>query len=382
MRSLFELHRLFALLVVVATTTAATSASNDATTNASSTHASYIYLPDRRVQEELAIGSLLIDVSEEMASMHKRNNNNNNNDDDGEDQDDTQHYAFLEDDAHSSSASTYLLLDAVTGRVTSKRYMDRESMCMNKHCLNSCTHHSSSSSQPHIHHSRAGKRNKAGDDDAGSCRLHVQVLLIPSYTIVSVHLLVQDINDHAPTFATHVGGGGGEHVRLSVREDVPIGHRIALPRAFDPDAGDNAIRTYRLLTVAPLVSPLTTAAKKQQLKQNESRTSSSSSTDTFELVVDRANETTTDTDNIEVEEGEEEDGSIATAQLVVRRALDRELLATAYELLIEACDNGAPAPQCGQLRVTLDVEDANDHAPVFDHSAYSFSIGIVDNFDI
>ena len=99
---------------------------------ASKLDAAYIYLPDKFIQEEISIGSLLVDISDE---IHKYSLSHNT--DQFASSQENQQYTFL-DDHKSSKENTYFLLDSVTGRVTSKRYLDRESMCMNKHCLNTC----------------------------------------------------------------------------------------------------------------------------------------------------------------------------------------------------------------------------------------------------
>ena len=87
---------------------------------------SYIYLSDKIIQEEISIGSLIVDISEQVTAYQltsKRTRELSN---------DNQQYTFL-DDHKSSTENTYFLLDSVTGRVMSKRYLDRESMCLNKH---------------------------------------------------------------------------------------------------------------------------------------------------------------------------------------------------------------------------------------------------------
>ncbi|CAI5444414.1 unnamed protein product [Caenorhabditis angaria] len=60
------------------------------------------------------------------------------------------------------------------------------------------------------------------------------------------------------------------------------------------------------------------------------------------------------------------------ADLVINGQLDREFR-DSYELLIEAEDGGKPA-KCGQIRVSIDILDANDMAPIFTRTRYSATI--------
>lgn len=127
-----------------------------------------------------------------------------------------QHYTFL-DESKSSTENTYFLLDSITGRLTSKRYLDREAMCHNRHCANNC-------------------------DAAveGSCVMQLRMLIIPSYQIVSLDVIVQDINDNRPQFRV-------DAVNLTVPENVPVGYRIPLDLAYDSDVGKNSIQEYSLV---------------------------------------------------------------------------------------------------------------------------------------
>lgn len=159
----------------------------------------YVNLADKKIVEEIAIGSLIADLGEESALTGRVAD---------------MHFTFL-DDIKTSIENTYFLLDAVTGRLTSKRYLDRESMCMNKHCSNSCL-------------------------PSGSCLIDVKVLLIPAYNIYQFKVEVQDINDNRPYFAL-------DYQEHKIAEDVAIGHIIPIEHAYDPDFGLNSIQAYRLL---------------------------------------------------------------------------------------------------------------------------------------
>ncbi len=198
---------------------------------------SYIYLPDKIIQEEISIGSLIVDISEQITAYQltsKRTRELSN---------DNQQYTFL-DDHKSSTENTYFLLDSVTGRVMSKRYLDRESMCLNKHCSNTCEVPSNKAyildkykDQP-----QTGSNNRtigAGQQSSGDCTMNLKVLVIPSYSIVSLNIIIQDINDNKPLFRV-------SSMTESVPENVPIGYRIPIDFAYDPDVGVNTIQFYSL----------------------------------------------------------------------------------------------------------------------------------------
>lgn len=184
-----------------------------------------ISLPDKLIQEEIPIGSLIVDVAEELeteanrvssssSSSSTKSSHRQTNPGSGE----NQHYTFLED-SRSSTENTYFLLDPITGRLTSKRYLDREAMCLHKHCAQPC-----------------GAELPGG----GSCTMQLRMLVIPSYQIVSLNVIVQDINDNKPQFRV-------DTVNLTVPENVPVGYRIPLDLAYDPDVGKNAIQAYTLI---------------------------------------------------------------------------------------------------------------------------------------
>jgi len=200
----------------------------------------YIYLPDKVIQEEISIGSLLVDISDEINKFQLTQN--------AQDQQkfspqDHQQYTFL-DDLKSSKENTYFLLDPVTGRVTSKRYLDRESMCINKHCLNTCemTHSFAYilDNQNSNEQSKAKSRVEENRQSEGNCNMNLKILAIPSYNIVSLNIIIQGINDNKPQFRI-------DAKTESVPENVPIGYKIPVDFAYDPDVGPNSIQYYSLI---------------------------------------------------------------------------------------------------------------------------------------
>lgn len=245
----------------------------------------YIYLSDKLIQEEIPIGSLIADIADEISNSNIQTSQN-----EYLDSTESQHFTFL-DDVKSSTENTYFLLDSITGRVTSKRYLDRESMCFNKHCANNC-------------------------EPNGTCIMNLKILTIPSYNIASLNILIQDINDHKPQFRNEI-------LEQTIAENVPIGYRIPLDLAYDPDIGLNSIQSYNLVTkIAP-----------------------------FDL---------------------EHNLNESYLSLVVKQRLDRETMSQ-YNLTISACDGGTPS-NCGLLKLTLYLLDINDNNPLFDRSYYTFHV--------
>ena len=308
------MHQIFNLTMLLIALLARTGAASN----------SYIYLPDKLIQEEISIGSLIVDVSEEIESYNQQHKQTDNLDAaTGE----NQQYAFL-DDQKTSTENTYFLLDSVTGRVMSKRYLDRESMCINKHCTNACdTEVRAYVLDPAKSDTNRSAVDKAIQQGAGDCNMNLKILVIPSYNIVTLNIVIQDINDNKPYFRV-------ELMNEAVPENVPIGYKIPIDLAYDPDTGLNSIQYYSMIQAAPAGTLLSSF---ELIKQ------------TFELVHDETK-----------------------LLLVVKQKLDREIVAQ-YNLSISACDGGTPS-NCGILKLILNVIDINDHNPVFLKEVYSFSV--------
>jgi protocadherin delta 2 len=247
---------------------------------------SYIYLHDRKVQEELPVGTLIIDLNEELSSKGLNRSSF------------IEQYTFL-DDTKANSTNIYFLVDIVTGRITTKRYIDRESMCLNKHCLNPCDVNSGQQQQFEF-----------------SCKMNLKILLMPLSNILSVNILIEDINDNQPKWRK-------ESLNHSIYENVPVGYKIPIDSAYDPDVGENSIANYKL---------------NNQFDK------------TFEL-----------------------EQSANELALIVRKPLDRERKAF-YNFSIIAYDGGRPTPFTGKLSVNLYILDINDNNPIFGKDLYRFKI--------
>ncbi|XP_061416081.1 protocadherin-1-like isoform X2 [Lethenteron reissneri] len=146
--------------------------------------------------------------------------------------------------------------------------------------------------------------------------------------LLDVQLLVRDINDHAPAFRA-------PHLNVSISESEAVGRRVPLPRAIDPDAGDNGIQHYRI---------------------------SAANGDGLQLGPFSLFESDDDDDGGGV--GVDGDGGMGRrALLELREQLDREAVPS-YELLLWGEDGGNPKLS-GSVLLTIVVVDANDNAPVF-----------------
>ena len=288
---------------------------------------SYIYLPDKYINEEISIGTPIIDIVDELnLYFDKITSLSVNGIGDTltkvekksifelKSQLRNQQYAFLEDTNQQTSDQTYFLLDLITGRITTKRNLNRESMCLNKHCLETCDA------------IVVSNNNMTNNQRGNNCKINLKILLIPSYNIISMNIIVQDINDNKPYFTNSI-------LNQAVPENVPIGHKIPLDLAYDSDAGINSVQYYELINL------------------ESNKTFSESLDDAFELVQNLN----------ELQLG-----------LVVRKKLDREKKSS-YNYKLIAYDGGQPVPFTGELDIHITVSDINDNNPKFKKDLYTFT---------
>jgi hypothetical protein len=281
---------------------------------------SYIYLPDKFINEEIPIGSHIIDLDIELSlyfekltstgltktekkSLHELKSQLRN-----------QQYTFLEDIKQQTNDQTYFLLDLITGRITTKRYLDRESMCLNKHCLETCD-------AIIINNNNNNNNNNTTPNQRGNnCKMNLKILLIPSYNIISMNIIIQDINDNKPYFTSDI-------LNQTIPENVPIGHKIPIDLAYDADTGVNSIQFYKLINLE-------------------------TDNDTFELI---------------------QNFNELQLGLVVRKKLDREVKSS-YHYQLTAYDGGQPVPFKGDLEIFLIISDINDNNPKFNQDLYTFTL--------
>lgn len=157
-----------------------------------------------------------------------------------------------------------------------------------------------------------------------SAELAVQGSANFKVVIVKMVVAVLDLNDNAPAFPT-------SSVTLTVSEAATIGTALTLPSAYDPDTPQFGVKDYSLVM-----------------------SSQQDSDAIFELQATRKSDGSTD------------------VKLILIKALDHEIK-TEHILKVMVTDGGNPA-LTGRLDVTIDVRDANDHAPVFDQPQYHASI--------
>lgn len=150
---------------------------------------------------------------------------------------------------------------------------------------------------------------------------HYQLLVVArsgfSYGTVSVNVTVQDVNDNPPRF---------DKARAVARvvENWPAGHEVYLAKAEDLDTDNNSRITYSL-----------------SLNPHELFTISST-----------------------------------LGMIYLSRPLkddDQSYFDTLITLEVTATDDGSPPLSSRQL-VTLNLEDVNDHTPVFEYSSYETSL--------
>ncbi|KAK6172428.1 hypothetical protein SNE40_016079 [Patella caerulea] len=137
--------------------------------------------------------------------------------------------------------------------------------------------------------------------------------------IVRVTIVLQDINDHVPTFTK-------DTITLEVPESVLKNHVLYISGANDPDISPNSIKEYSLIPPTGM----------------------------FSLQV---------TTNL--------DGS-SNLGLIVNHKLDRETV-DLFNLKIVAKDGGNP-PKTGSVNIQIKVQDDNDNKPVFSNEPYQISI--------
>jgi len=85
----------------------------------------------------------------------------------------------------------------------------------------------------------SNNRTNSLEQTSGDCAMNLKILVIPSYSIASLNIIIQDINDNKPLFRV-------SSMTESVPENVPIGYKIPIDFAYDPDVGVNSIQYYSL----------------------------------------------------------------------------------------------------------------------------------------
>ncbi|XP_048400680.2 protocadherin-19 isoform X2 [Stegostoma tigrinum] len=142
--------------------------------------------------------------------------------------------------------------------------------------------------------------------------------MVNSMEIYVIKVEIVDLNDNSPSFPT-------ERIDLEISETASPGTRIPLESAYDPDAGQYGVQTYRL-----------------------------SPSELFGLEIKSRG-----------------DGS-RFAELVVEKPLDREKQSR-YSYQLSAVDGGDP-PRVGTTQLNIRVIDSNDNYPRFERASYTVSV--------
>ncbi|KAL8194372.1 UNVERIFIED_CONTAM: hypothetical protein K2H54_016357 [Gekko kuhli] len=187
----------------------------------------------------------------------------------------------------SKSNKQYFQLDTHSGNLFVKEKIDREALC--------------------------------GEMD--SCLLLSEIVLQNPFTIYSIEMQIEDINDNSPAFSQ-------TELDLSIPENVPTNSRFPLESAQDTDLGENSIQNYTL-----------------------------SSNEKFHLEIQSSRS------------GREH------LELVLEKPLDREKEAQ-LGLTLTAVDGGVPQ-RTGTVQININVLDINDNFPEFTQSEYI--VGLKEN---
>ena len=257
---------------------------------------SYVYLGDKMIKEEIPLFSFVADLAQELeATRHN------------EAQETkffvNQQFTLLED-SKSASGAVFFELNATSGVLSTRRPIDREAMCLGRHCSEAC-----------------GDRESQMD----SCKINLKVLTTPSYDILSLNIFIEDINDNRPQFRS----ASSQH---EISENVPLGYKIPIDMAYDPDAPRNSIQRYEIIGASP-ADTITLVRRSFRMAYS-------------------------------IEE--------AQLHLVVTAKLDRENISE-YKFTIGAFDGGRPSLSAS-LNVTLLILDVNDNNPVFEKDYYRFTV--------
>ena len=168
----------------------------------------------------------------------------------------------------------------------------------------------------------AGRKTRSGE-----CVLEFQLVLRPSMAPATLTIVVNDVNDWAPTFRPFLAAGSEVLVR-NLRENNEPNVCVELPPPIDLDAGPNVVREMRLMKNAD------SARFGIRWKQPPTKF-----------------------------------GDLCLYPIV---SLDREVQ-DSYRLQIEALDSGSQQLS-GVLNLTVVLTDANDNSPVFERERYTLSI--------
>ncbi|CAF1654550.1 unnamed protein product, partial [Adineta ricciae] len=234
----------------------------------------------------------------------------------------------------------------------------------------------------------------------------LQTVSPSNISIRTIEIIIEDINDHSPTFKQPI-------IRLSIAENVPIGYEIPLEAAIDNDYGVLSIQAYELYPIGnnpfrlfrttkpilKLVETLDRESKSNYLLKliaYDGGQPALSGEQNIEIIVTDVNDNPpifektiyqrTLPENYQIEtiilkvhatdRDENENARITysiddrsstfiinqqTGEIYLKKSLDYERT-RAYSLTIKAQDNGVPQ-MTNYATLIIDVTDVNDHSP-------------------
>ncbi|CAF1225840.1 unnamed protein product [Adineta ricciae] len=184
----------------------------------------------------------------------------------------------------------FFAVDNQTGQLKVRSRLDRDQMCSRQQC--SCD----------------------------SCEVILQLLVDIQGKSLSklVQIKIKDLNDHSPNFPPQ-----SIIPIIHIKENVPLGYRIVLPYANDPDEGSNSVQSYRLHGL---------------------------NSDDFDI----------------------DFSSFDIPYLIVRSSLDRQRQSF-YSLTLIASDHGDQS-RSDSIQLDIRIVDSNDPIPTFLQTVYNVDI--------
>ncbi|KAK4469106.1 hypothetical protein MN116_006692 [Schistosoma mekongi] len=251
--------------------------------------------------------------------------------------------------------AVYFRLNENTGDLYTRTVIDRETLCIKQYQIDN-ENYNQLQRDINVDYSESSYQYprllSSNSKIVHQCKFTFQVALHRTYTqqqqqqqsqhqpnepgypylpeFIDIHVFVIDRNDHTPTFQPQ------SMINLSIPEGVPIGTRIQLPLAYDPDSPEFSVQRYELY-------PLTS-------------TDFSLFTQTTDIIHN--------TNLIQ---------EITGLYLEVKTTLDRELCES-YTLEVKAFDSSVTDTVItssnnnnnrNTLKIYLTIEDINDNGPIF-----------------
>ncbi|KAL7675930.1 hypothetical protein ACOME3_002189 [Neoechinorhynchus agilis] len=157
------------------------------------------------------------------------------------------------------------------------------------------------------------------------CILHFNIYDRQNQRLEIVEMRVMDVNDNTPVFEKN-------QYEIQISENVPIGHTVWLPKARDPDSGENSRLTYYLFDWDDECIGICNTFSYSNL---------------FQILI-----------------GDDE--------LKIRGKLDYETR-TNYNLTLVASDNGNPR-RSSSTKLIIKILDENDNRPICKPAIHNISI--------